>query len=163
MKPASHPDALRIQAILGGGFAVVEFSESTKTSVEAAAAVDCTVAQIAKSIMLKTVKEQKPVLVVASGVNRVDEKKVSAVLGEKVKSADADFVLAHAGVPPGGVPPVGHLVAPHVVLDQDLKQYEVIWAAGGTANAVFKLTWEDLVALTNGTPADVAKVQAVLP
>jgi len=163
MKPATHSDALRIQAILGQRFAVVEFEQSTKTSADAAAAVGCTVAQIAKSIMLKTVKEQKPVLVVASGINRVDEKKVSAVLGEKVKSADADFVLAHAGVPPGGVPPVGHTITPRIVLDQDLKQFGVIWAAGGSANAVFKLTWDDLVVLTNGTPADVAKVQAVLP
>ncbi|MFO1035117.1 MAG: YbaK/EbsC family protein [Hyphomicrobiales bacterium] len=163
MKPASHPDALRIQAILGARFAVVEFEQNTKTSAEAAAAVGCTVAQIAKSIMLKTVKGSRPVLVVASGVNRVDEKKVSAVVGEKVKSADADFVLAHAGVPPGGVPPVGHKVAPVIVLDQDLRQYDVIWAAGGTANAVFRLTWHDLVTLTGGTPADVAKVQAVLP
>jgi prolyl-tRNA editing enzyme YbaK/EbsC (Cys-tRNA(Pro) deacylase) len=158
MKPASHPDSLRIQAILGPRFAVVEFNESTKTSAEAAAAVGCTVAQIAKSIMLKTVGEQTPVLVVASGANRVDEKKVSAVLGEKVKSADASFVLAHAGVPPGGVPPVGHIVAPRVVLDQDLKQFDVIWAAGGTPNAVFQLTWDDLGELTAGTVADVKKV-----
>ncbi len=157
MTPATHPDALRIQSVLGPRFAVVEFEHSTKTSADAAAAVGCTVAQIAKSIMMKTVKDQTPVLVVASGVNRVDEKKVSAVLGEKVKSADADFVLAHAGVPPGGVPPVGHIIAPRIVLDQDLRQFEVIWAAGGTANAVFRLTWNDLVLLTGGTVADVAK------
>lgn len=163
MTPATHPDALRIQAILGPRFAVVEFSESTKTSAEAAAAVGCSVAQIAKSIMLKTVKDQMPVLVVASGLNRVDEKKVSAILGEKVKSADAAFVQANAGVPAGGVPPVGHIVTPRVVLDQDLKQFDTIWAAGGTANAVFKLTWNELVSITNGTPADVAKIQAVLP
>jgi prolyl-tRNA editing enzyme YbaK/EbsC (Cys-tRNA(Pro) deacylase) len=163
VKPAGHPDALAVQAVLGPRFSVVEFEQSTKTSADAAAAVGCSVAQIAKSIMMKTAKDQKPVLVIASGTNRVDEKKVSAVLGEKVKSADADFVLAHAGVPPGGVPPVGHRVQPRVLLDQDLKQFDVIWAAGGTANAVFKLTWDDLVALTGGTAADVAKLQAVLP
>lgn len=157
MKPAAHPDALRVQAALGGRFRVVEFEQSTKTSAEAAAAVGCSVAQIAKSIMLKTVRDQKPVLVIASGVNRVAEKKVSAVLGEKVKSAGTDFVMENAGVAPGGVAPVGHKVQPVILLDQDLKAFDVIWAAGGTPNAVFQLTWSDLVAITGGTPADVAK------
>jgi prolyl-tRNA editing enzyme YbaK/EbsC (Cys-tRNA(Pro) deacylase) len=157
MKPASHPDALRVQTALGPRFRVVEFEHSTKTSADAAAAVGCAVAQIAKSIMLKTVKDRKPVLVIASGVNRVDEKKVSAVLGEKVKSADADFVLANAGVAPGGVPPVGHKVKPVIVLDEDLKIYDTIWAAAGTPNAVFQLTWNDLVEITGGIPANVAK------
>ena len=158
MKPATHPDALRVQALLSNAFYVVEFEQSTKTSADAAAAVGCSVGQIAKSILFKTVKLQKPVLVIASGTNRVDEKKVSALLGEKVKSADADFVLANTGVSPGGVPPVGHVVKPIVVLDQDLQQFSEIWAAAGTPNAVFQLTWSDLVALTGGTPADIAKV-----
>lgn len=149
--------------MLGAAFQVVEFDQSTKTSAEAADAVGCTVGQIAKSIMLKTVKGQQPVLVVASGTNRVDEKKVGAVVGEKVKSADADFVLAHAGVAPGGVPPVGHKVQPIVVLDEDLRQYDVIWAVAGTSNAVFRLTWNELVGLTGGIPADIAKIQATLP
>lgn len=161
MKPASHPDALAVQAVLGPRFRVVEFEQSTKTSADAAAAVGCSVAQIAKSIMLKTVKEQKPVLVIASGVNRVDEKKVSAALGEKVKSSDAAFVLANAGVAPGGVPPVGHKVAPAIFLDEDLKKFDVIWAAAGTANAVFQLTWDDLVSITGGRPADIAKAPAL--
>lgn len=159
MKPATHIDALRVQSFLGNTFQVVEFLASTKTSADAAAAVGCEVGQIAKSIVFKTVREQKPVLVIASGTNRVDEKKVTAVLGEKVKSADAEFVIKHAGVAPGGVPPVGHVVEPIVVLDQDLQKFEVIWAAAGTPNAVFKLTWADLVTLTRGTPADVAKIQ----
>jgi prolyl-tRNA editing enzyme YbaK/EbsC (Cys-tRNA(Pro) deacylase) len=163
VKPARHPDALNVQAVLGSNFAVVEFEQSTKTSADAAAAVGCTVGQIAKSIMLKTVKAEKPVLVVTSGTNRVDEKKITALLGEKVKSANPDFVLAHSGVAPGGVPPVGHKIQPIVVLDQDLKQFSEIWAAAGTPNAVFKLTWDDLVSLTGGQPADVAKAQAVLP
>jgi prolyl-tRNA editing enzyme YbaK/EbsC (Cys-tRNA(Pro) deacylase) len=157
VKPASHPDALRVQAALGPRFKVVEFEQSTKTSADAAAAVGCSVAQIAKSIMLKTVKDRRPILVIASGINRVDEKKVSALLEEKVKSADADFVLANAGVSPGGVPPVGHKVTPVVVLDQDLKNYDLIWAAAGTPNAVFQLTWNDLVTITGGTSADVKR------
>lgn len=157
MKPASHPDALRIQSLLGDKFQVVEFEESTKTSAEAAAAVGCDVAQIAKSILFKTVKGQKPVLVVASGTNRVDEKKVSAIVGEKVKSADAAFVLANAGAVPGGTAPVGHLIQPVTVIDRDLQQFAEIWASGGTPNAVFRLTFDDLVRLTSGVVAEVAK------
>ena len=157
MKPASHPDALRVQAALGPRFKVVEFDQSTKTSADAAAAVGCTVAQIAKSIMLKTMKDRRPVLVIASGINRVDEKKVSAVLGEKVKSADADFVLANAGVAAGGVPPIGHKVPPIIILDQDLKSYDTIWAAAGTPNAVFRLTWNDLVEITGGLSGDIKR------
>jgi prolyl-tRNA editing enzyme YbaK/EbsC (Cys-tRNA(Pro) deacylase) len=85
MKSAKSSNALRVQAALGKNFHVVGFEASTKTSAEAAVAVGCNVGQIAKSIMFKTVREQKPVLVVASGSNRVDERKVGAVLGEKVK------------------------------------------------------------------------------
>jgi prolyl-tRNA editing enzyme YbaK/EbsC (Cys-tRNA(Pro) deacylase) len=163
LKPASHPDALHVQATLGNAFSVVEFDQSTKTSAEAAATVGCAVGQIAKSIVLKTAKDEKSVLVIASGENRVDDKKVSALLGEKVKSADADFVITHSGFALGGVPPVGHTVEPIVLIDQDLKQYTEIWAAAGTPNAVFKLTWNDLLTLTNGTPADIAKRQDVRP
>jgi prolyl-tRNA editing enzyme YbaK/EbsC (Cys-tRNA(Pro) deacylase) len=157
LKLASHPDALRIQSILGPRFTVLEFDASTKTSADAAAAVGCTVAQIAKSIVLKTVKEHKPVLVIASGVNRVDEKKVSAALGEKVKSADADYVMRVTGFAPGCVAPVGHATKPIVFLDEELKAFDTIWAAGGTSNAVFRLTFADLEMLTAGTIADISK------
>jgi prolyl-tRNA editing enzyme YbaK/EbsC (Cys-tRNA(Pro) deacylase) len=160
MKPAAHPDALRIQTVLGPSFTVLEFDVGTKTSADAAAAVGCTVAQIAKSIVLKTVKDQRPVLVIASGVNRVDEKKVSALLGEKVKSADADYVNRTTGFAPGGVAPVGHATAPVTFIDQDLAQFDVIWAAAGTANAVFQLTFDGLKALTHGTIGDIAKAAA---
>lgn len=157
MKPASHPDGLRIQAILGTGFTVLEFDAGTKTSADAAAAVGCSVAQIAKSIVLKTAKAEQPVLVIASGVNRVDEKKISALLGEKVKSANAAYVARVTGFAPGGVAPVGHATPPRVLLDQDLKAFATIWAAAGTANAVFQLTFADLERLTGGTVANIRK------
>ncbi|MFT3989660.1 YbaK/EbsC family protein [Aestuariivirga sp.] len=157
MKPASHPDALRIQSLLGLQFSVVEFEDSTKSSADAAAAIGCSVAEIAKSIVFKTVKGQEPVLVIASGSNRVDEKKISALLGEKVKSADAEFVQRVSGFIPGGVAPVGHLTPPKVFLDQDLKAFTTIWAAAGTPNAVFELSFADLERLTGGVTGDVAK------
>jgi prolyl-tRNA editing enzyme YbaK/EbsC (Cys-tRNA(Pro) deacylase) len=159
MRPASHPDALRVQQVLGAGFTVVEFSESTHSSAEAAAAIGCSVAQIAKSIIFRGAVSGRPVLVVASGANRVDEKKVTAVIGEKVKSADAVFVLVNTGFAIGGVPPVGHTVAPIIVIDQDLSQHEDIWAAGGCGNAVFCLSFAQLKSLTSGVVSDIVKVK----
>jgi len=161
MKPATQASALKVQAILGNGFRVVEFEESTRTSADAAAAIGCSVAQIAKSVIFRGSASGRPVLVVASGVNRVDERKIAALLGEKVKSADADFVREKTGYVIGGVPPVAHAIPPVTFLDSDLQRLGKIWAAAGTPNAVFELTWDDLLALTGGTPADVAKQAAV--
>ncbi len=156
MKPASAAAARRVQEILGPGFAVVEFDASTKTSAEAAAAIGCTVAQIAKSLVFRAAGGG-PVLVVASGTNRVDEKKVGALIGEASGRADADFVREKTGYAIGGVAPVGHAAAPAVLLDDDLRQYQTIWAAAGTPNAVFSLTPADLQRLTGGSFADIAK------
>lgn len=156
MRAASSDGALRIQAILGDGFRVLEFEQSTHSSAEAAAAIGCDVAQIAKSMLFKAA-DGTSVLVVASGINRVDEKKVAALLGRKVSRADAGFVLRCSGFAVGGVPPVGHLVAPATFLDRDLQAYTTIWAAAGSPNAVFALTPDDLARLTEAAFADVAK------
>ncbi|MBM3537845.1 MAG: YbaK/EbsC family protein [Alphaproteobacteria bacterium] len=158
MKPATAAAARRVQEILGPGFAVVEFEASTKTSADAAAAIGCTVAQIAKSLVF-CAASGGPVLVVASGSNRVDEAKVAALLGEAIGRADADFVRQKTGYAIGGVAPVGHTVPPAVLLDGDLHQYETIWAAAGTPNAVFRLTPADLERLTGGRFAEIAKRQ----
>ena len=157
MKPATNPTALRVQAILGDDFAVMEFDASTRTAEDAAKAIGCTVAQIAKSLVFRTRQSDRPLLVVASGVNRVDEKAVGRIIGEKIGRADADFVRGQTGFSIGGVPPVGHRVAPIVLLDEDLRTYPEIWAAAGTPNAVFKLTPGELESLTGGTFADIAK------
>jgi Cys-tRNA(Pro) deacylase len=152
--------AQRVQAALdarGLQLRVREFPASTRTSEEAAAAVGCDLAQIAKSLVFRARETGRPVLIVASGANRVDEKKVAALLGEKIERADPDFVRAKTGFAIGGIPPVGHAEPPVVLLDQDLFQLATIWAAAGTPNAVFELTPEDLRALTDGTVADVRK------
>jgi prolyl-tRNA editing enzyme YbaK/EbsC (Cys-tRNA(Pro) deacylase) len=156
MKPASSNGAIRIQAILGDAFRVLEFEQSTHSSAEAAAAIGCDVAQIAKSMLFRAA-DGRPVLVVASGSNRVDDKKVAALLGQKIKRADPDFVLTHTGVAVGGVPPVGHPTAPVTFLDRDLEAFPTIWAAAGSPNAVFALTPADLVRLTGADFADVAR------
>ena len=136
MKPAAAPSALRVQAVLGPDFQVLEFETSTRTSEDAAGAVGCTVAEIAKSLIFRAA-DGRPVLVIASGANRVDEKKVRALLGQKIERADADFVRTATGYAIGGVPPVGHATPPIVLIDSDLQIFPAIWAAAGTPNAVF--------------------------
>ena len=144
-------------ARLGKAFEIREFPESTRTSQEAADAVGCEVGQIAKSLIFKTRESDQPVLVVASGANRVDEAAVGRILGEKIARADAGFVRERTGFAIGGVAPVGHLSEPIVLLDKDLLRYEAIWAAAGTPNRVFELSPDDLVVLTDGKFCDIKK------
>ena len=134
------------------GFAceVVELPDSTRTAVEAAQAVGCQVGQIVKSLIFKGRQSGKPVLVIASGPNRVNEKRVGELFGEPIEKANADFVRQHTGFAVGGVPPVGHLEPLQTFIDEDLLQYPEIWAAAGTPHAVFCLTPKDLMAMTGG-------------
>lgn len=157
MKPAAQPAALRVQQVLGDRFKVLEFDASTRTAADAAAAIGCEVAQIAKSIIFKAAESGRAVLVITSGVNRVDEKKIRALVGEKIERADADFVRERTGFAIGGVPPVGHATPPLVFIDQDLRNYPTLWAAGGTPNAVFEVGFDSLAALSGAKVADVAK------
>jgi prolyl-tRNA editing enzyme YbaK/EbsC (Cys-tRNA(Pro) deacylase) len=157
MKPATSPSALKVQAILGDGFEVLEFEESTRTAADAAAAIGCTVPQIAKSLIFRGRDSGRPVLVIASGPRRVDEARVAALLGEEITRADADFVRECTGFSIGGVPPVGYRTPAVVLIDETLFGFDTIWAAAGTPNAVFRLRPEDLVRLTAGTVADITR------
>jgi prolyl-tRNA editing enzyme YbaK/EbsC (Cys-tRNA(Pro) deacylase) len=152
--------AQRVQQVIeaaGFDFEVKQFPASTRTSAEAAAAIGCDVAQIAKSLIFRAKESNRPVLVMASGANLVDEKAVGRLLGEKLSRADADFVRAATGFAIGGVPPVGHRETPAVFIDEDLMALDEIWAAAGTPNAVFRLTPPELVALTGGRVAALKK------
>ena len=139
---------------------IKEFDASTRTSADAAAAIGCAVAQIAKSLVFRTKDTNRAVLVIASGINRVDEKKLAALLGEKIGKADADFVRTETGFAIGGVAPVGHAGKVALFIDQDLAQYAEIWAAAGAPNAVFRLTPDDLVRITGGRCADLKLASA---
>ncbi len=134
---------------------VREFPEGTRTVADAAAAIGCTVAQIAKSLLFRAPRSDRPVLVIASGGNRVDERRIAAALGEPLTKADAEFVRSHTGFAIGGVPPLGHATPPVVFIDRDLLALDEIWAAAGTPNAVFPLKPADLVRLTSGTVLDI--------
>ncbi len=156
MKPASSASARKVQAILGDDFQVLEFDESTRTAADAAAAIGCTVGQIAKSLIFRATESARPVLAIASGSVRVDERRLSSLLGEDIGRADAEFVREHTGFAIGGVPPVGHRTPPIIYIDETLLGFETIWAAGGTPNAVFRLRPDDLVRLTGGQVAAIA-------
>jgi prolyl-tRNA editing enzyme YbaK/EbsC (Cys-tRNA(Pro) deacylase) len=158
MKQATHPTALRTERLLreaGVDTRVVEFEQPTRTSAEAAAAIGCSVGEIAKSIVFRGVRSGQAVVVVASGENRVDEKKVSALVDEPLARADADFVREATGYAIGGVAPIGHARAPRLLLDQDLRRFETIWAAAGTPFSVFPLTPQQLRTLTGADWTDV--------
>lgn len=142
--------AKRVQDALdqsGIRLTVVELPASTRTAAEAAAAIGTTVAQIAKSLLFKTDETNRPVLVIASGTNRVNTSAVGEIVGEKLVIAPAEFVREQTGYVIGGVPPTGHLRLIPTWIDQDLLQYDEIWAAAGTPNAVFRLTPNELLTL----------------
>jgi prolyl-tRNA editing enzyme YbaK/EbsC (Cys-tRNA(Pro) deacylase) len=152
------PSAQKIQdqlKELGYQYTVIEHAESTRTAQEAADRAGCELGQIVKSLIFKGQESAKPILVLTSGANRVDEKRISGYAGEPIGRADADFVRAVTGFAIGGVPPFGHLLIMDTYLDEDFLRFETIWAAAGTPNAIFELKTEDLQKLTNGKVVQV--------
>ena len=151
-----HSDAARVQRLLreaGSAADVVELPSSTHTSAEAAAVLGVDVAQIAKSLVFRA--GDGAVLVVASGADRVDQQRLGEHLGTAIARADATAVREATGYDVGGVSPVGLPPALPVVVDTALAAYPVVWAAAGTGNAVFPTTYDELLRLTGGEPADV--------
>ncbi|WP_145411974.1 YbaK/EbsC family protein [Paenibacillus xylanexedens] len=135
---------------LGYANKVIELPDSTRTAQEAADTIGCEVSHIAKSIIFRLKNNDKPLLVIASGVNRINEKQIKTHLNENIGKADADFVREHTGFVIGGVPPLGHIESITTLIDEDLLQFKEIWAAAGHPRAVFRLTPEELVQMTKG-------------
>lgn len=131
------------------GFEVKVFAQSTRTAQEAAQALGCDVAQIAKSLIFRT-KSGNPLLVITSGINRVNEKKIEQILGEAIGKADADFVRTETGYVIGGVPPFGFDKKIITLIDEDLLKYANVWASSGAVNSVFRIEINKLVEITNG-------------
>lgn len=136
---------------------VQELPDSTRTAAEAARAVGCEVAQIAKSLVFRARGSGTALLVIASGTNRVSEARLAALAGEPIERADADFVREQTGFAIGGVPPVAHARPLRIWIDRDLLRYECIWAAAGTPRAVFPFESARLAELTGGEIADLAE------
>lgn len=153
MAESLKTSARKVQdALTAAGLAceVVEMPKTTRTAREAAEAAGCSVGQIVKSLVFRGARTQKPYLVAASGVNRVNEKILAKQVREPVEMPDADFVRQKTGFVIGGVAPLGHPEPLETYIDEDLLQYTEIWAAAGTPNAIFKLTPADLQAITSG-------------
>lgn len=152
-----HPSTLRVAQALRDGGATGEvrlLADSTRTAPEAAAALGVPVGAIVKSLVF--VADGDPVLVLASGDHQVATAKVAEDLGvDRVTRADADTVRAATGFPIGGVAPLAHPAPLRTLVDRHLASYDVLWAAAGTPHAVFPTTYDELVRLTGGSPADV--------
>jgi len=152
--------AKRVQDFLtsrGFSFNVRELPGSTRTAQEAADSIGCAVSQIAKSLVFREKHTDRPFLVIASGSNRVDLKKIQTSVGLNLVKADGAFVKNRVGYAIGGVPPVGHNEPLETLLDRDLKKYETIWAAAGTPFAVFQLKPADMAPLTKGKWIDLSE------
>lgn len=150
----------RIQDVLHEhnlGLKVIEFKELTRTSLEAANTIGCEVGQIAKTLIFKGKTTGKAICIIASGKNRVDEKKIEQHVGEKIEKPDADFVISHTTFPIGGVPPIGFQLEIKPLIDEDLMNYEKIWAAAGTPFSVFCLSPNDLLVITQGSLVKLRK------
>jgi Cys-tRNA(Pro) deacylase len=151
--PTLSPTAQKIQDLLnslGYNYTVIEHAESTRTAVEAAERAGCELGQIVKTLIFKGKESGKPIIVLTSGTNRVDEKLIREYAGEGIGKADADFVRAVTGFAIGGVPPLGHIQKIETYMDEDFLQYETVWAAAGTPNAIFELKTSDLRKMTDG-------------
>jgi len=151
--------AQRVQDVLrerGVEAQVRELPASTRTAVEAAAAIGCAVEEIAKSLVFRRLADSAPLLVIASGGNRVDERRLAELAGGPVVKADAEFVRERVGYAIGGVPPVGHREPLATLIDEDLLALRTVWAAAGTPHAVVPLSPEELVAVTGGQVSRLA-------
>ncbi|CAM5784926.1 YbaK/EbsC family protein [Rhizobacter fulvus] len=129
---------------------------AARTAQEAADALGVVIGQIAKSVVFRRKADAAAVLVVTSGDKRVDEKKVTALVGA-VGRADAEFVKASTGFTIGGVSPVGHAIKPVMLVDRELFRFDEIWAAAGHPNGVFRLSPKDLAHLTGAPVEDVVQ------
>ncbi|GAB4235680.1 MAG: YbaK/EbsC family protein [Chlamydiales bacterium] len=150
--------AQKIQSFLtenGYNCIVKELSDSTRSALEAANAIGCKVAQIAKSLCFIDKTSGNPILIIASGTNRVDINKIENATGFHLVKADGKFVKEKLGFAIGGVPPIGHKEKVITFLDPSLKDYEWIWAAAGTPFSVFRLRSSELEKMTNGKFIDL--------
>lgn len=147
----AQPSIQRVErALAAAGIAAraLDLPQSTRTAAEAAAALGCGIDQIAKSLVFRRTDDGRPVLVIASGGNRVDEARVGEHLGTSIARADAAFVRASTGFAIGGVPPLGHDTPIQTLVDEDLLAFDTVWAAAGTPRAVFPVAPRDLVDAT---------------
>lgn len=143
----------RVQQVLAANGLTVQirtFPESTRSAGDAAGVLGCDISQIAKSIVFRRRDDGSPVLVIASGRNRVDEGLIRSALGADIEQADPEFVREATGFAIGGVAPIGHPRSIPTFVDADLMAFETVWAAAGTPRSVLALRPAELVRVTAG-------------
>jgi prolyl-tRNA editing enzyme YbaK/EbsC (Cys-tRNA(Pro) deacylase) len=152
-----HPNAARVEEALrsrGAAGEIVVLDEAAPTAATAAAQLGCEVGAIANSLIFDA--DGAPLLVLTSGAHRVDTGLIAGLVGAaKVRRATPEFVREHTGQPIGGVAPVGHPAPVRTLVDTWLGKHEVVWAAAGHPHTVFPTTFEELVRITGGSPAEV--------
>ncbi len=153
--PASARKVQAALSALGIDAPVIELQVAARTSQQAADALGIAVGQIAKSLVFRAAGSGRAVLVIAAGDRRVDEAKVAAHLGEPIERAPAEFVREHSGFAIGGVAPLAHAASMVTFVDQSLRRFEVVWAAGGTPHCVFPIRPRDLARVAGGTETDI--------
>jgi len=160
-----HPAVQRVVAALhraGADGRVVVLGEHARTAVAAAEQLGVGVGQIANSLVFAVADPEaadgrRPLLVLTSGAHRVDTAKVAALVGvPRLDRADPDFVRERTGFAIGAVAPVGHATPMQTLVDVALADHEQVWAAAGHPRTVFPTTFDELVRITGGTPAEVA-------
>lgn len=134
---------------------VIEFKELVRTSKETADLIGCEVGQIAKTLIFKNKKTKKPICVILSGKNRLDESKIVKHLGQEVEKPDAHFIVEHTKFIIGGIPPMGYPLDDQPLIDEDLMRYKEIWAAAGTPYAVFRIAPQDLLKITDAKVVEI--------
>ncbi|MFC0861036.1 YbaK/EbsC family protein [Sphaerimonospora cavernae] len=159
MSEKLHPNAARVaEALRSHGVAgqVKVLGEAAPTAATAAAQLGCEIGAIANSLIFDA--DGSPLLVLTSGAHRVDTAAIAELVGaRKVRRATPEFVREHTGQPIGGVAPVGHPAPIRTLVDNWLSKHDVVWAAGGHPHTVFPTTFDELVGITGGTPAEVAR------
>ena len=148
------PSAQRVQQALadaGSESRVIELAIAARTSQQAADALGVGVGQIAKSLIFRARASGRAVLVIAAGDRRVDEERISTLLGEPIERAAPEFVREHSGFAIGGVAPLAHARPMTTFIDASLRRFDVVWAAGGTPHCVFPIAPADLVRFSGGT------------
>lgn len=154
-----HPNLARVADAgrrAGLELEIRRFPEGTRTAEDAARAIGCAVGQIVKSLVFMA--DERPVLALVSGSDRVDPTRLADALGAATaRRASSDEARAATGVAIGGVPPFGHAGALTVLVDPGLLAHEVVWAAAGLPDAVFAIRPDELLRVSGGRVAAVAE------
>jgi len=146
-----------IQALTDHGLTaeIVVHEESAATAQMAADAIGVAIGRIVKSLLFRGADSGRPYMLLVSGANRVHEKRVGRLIGEKLERADADFVKQHTGFSIGGVSPYGHPAPLDISMDEALFAFPTVWAAAGNPRSVFEIAPVDLARTTGARRINV--------